>query len=400
MKARAFIEADDDVTSRASLLGALGRAMLPASIDEASAYFRNGLEQMDAIGSGDGQFTNELLVFTSKVRGGELEERDFHTLTNICELNLAGDAEKFPWGVFGHALSKAAGLRVLAKLSRWDDRSTISLSNTLLPCLTALVEDGKMEPMDALALNRVARPIEYFFASTAEFAQAIRTRAGPDPEAMTELIQNFLDENHDTAVRGTVETLVSLGKEALGSSSNISRCIRVARGRYGKLSEIRNSISNYSGTYRTRLPKRKFIADGKNLTTPQSIVNITDPVDKKSLERAIDEFNGLQNGIHLKSGFFSALRKKVPFENRAKYVQNLSELENFFFYWKLAELQECKNSWKLSSPALDSVYRSLGSTLVQLHIYELVDDEMGQISAPYLNKIAGLADVSVADLVT
>ena len=43
--------------------------MLPASIDEASTYFRAGLEQMDAIGSGDYQFTNELLLFASEMRG-------------------------------------------------------------------------------------------------------------------------------------------------------------------------------------------------------------------------------------------------------------------------------------------------------------------------------------------
>ena len=56
--------------------------MLPADIEEATVYFRDGLEQMDAIGSGDYQFTNELLLFASQVRGDELSERDFHTLTN------------------------------------------------------------------------------------------------------------------------------------------------------------------------------------------------------------------------------------------------------------------------------------------------------------------------------
>ena len=56
IKARALIASEDEVNYRASLLGDLGRAMLPASVDEASAYFRDGLEQMDAIGSGDNVF--------------------------------------------------------------------------------------------------------------------------------------------------------------------------------------------------------------------------------------------------------------------------------------------------------------------------------------------------------
>ena len=138
IKARALIEQENQVDYRASLFGALGRAMLPASIDEASTYFRAGLEQMDAIGSGDSQFTNELLLFASQMKGDELDEDDFHTLTNICELNMEDEPEKFPWGAYGRGISNAAGLKGLAKLSRWDDRSKIALENTLRPYLTGL----------------------------------------------------------------------------------------------------------------------------------------------------------------------------------------------------------------------------------------------------------------------
>ena len=51
--------------TRADLYADLSHAMLPASPEEASHYFREGLEQMDAIGSGDYEFTNELLLFAS-----------------------------------------------------------------------------------------------------------------------------------------------------------------------------------------------------------------------------------------------------------------------------------------------------------------------------------------------
>lgn len=145
VKARAIIEKEDDVTHRASLLAMLGRAMLPASTAEAAAYFGAGLEQMDAIGSGDYEFLNELLLFASTMKGNDLDQRDFHTLTNICELNLGGEPEKFFWGAFAKGLSKAAGPRILAKISRWDDRSKVSLESTMLPCLTALVEDEKID---------------------------------------------------------------------------------------------------------------------------------------------------------------------------------------------------------------------------------------------------------------
>ena len=106
IKARALIEKEDDVNYRASLFGTLGRAMLPASIDEASSYFRDGLEQLDAIGSGDYDFTNELLLFASEMKGDELDEHEFHTLTNICELNMGEEPRKFFWGAYGRGIPK------------------------------------------------------------------------------------------------------------------------------------------------------------------------------------------------------------------------------------------------------------------------------------------------------
>src|SRR5258708_5652272 len=126
-KAKQSIETENDVAARASLYAQLARAILPASSAESSAYFRGGLEQMDAVGSGDYQLTHELLWFAATLRGPELEDKVGHTLTNICELNMPDEAEKFGWSAFGSALSKALGYRGLAKLGRWDDRSKVSL---------------------------------------------------------------------------------------------------------------------------------------------------------------------------------------------------------------------------------------------------------------------------------
>ena len=118
----------------------------------------------------DYEFTNGLFQFASTIQGAEIKEQAFHTLTNILELNMGDEPERLSWGLFGRALSRTAGLRGLAKLSRWDDRSRISLAKTLLPYLTALVEDGKIDTKDALALNRLAAPVEYHECGTKEFA--------------------------------------------------------------------------------------------------------------------------------------------------------------------------------------------------------------------------------------
>ncbi len=397
-KASKLIEAEDEVTYRASHFGALARALLPASIEDASVYFRKGLEQMDAIGSGDYAFINELLLFASEMKGAELDERDFHTLSNICELNMSGEPEKFFWGAYGRGLSKAAGLRGLAKLSRWDDRSKISLKYTLLPYLTALVADGKIEPKDALALNRLAHPVEYFYAGTKEFAQAIRVQAGPDPEVITELIQQFIDDNPDVATVSAVEDLSALAEEALGPKSDVVRYLSDARRRYTKARDSRDEHSNYSSNLLdARMRKRADDNARKNRAKLDSIAANTDPTDKTSLVQAIEDFNSLKNTYELKENFFAALRKKVHFGQRAQYVRDISELENFFFYWKLAELQVCKKSWAGSSVALDELYRNQALPLIQLHADDLVHDD--RLSGSAIKEISELTGVHVAELV-
>jgi hypothetical protein len=397
IKARALIERENEVNYRASLFGALGRAMLPASIDEASAYFREGLEQMDAIGSGDYHFTNEILLFASQMKGDELDERDFHTLTNICELNMGEEPEKFFWGAYGRGLSKAAGPRGLTKLSRWDDRSKIALNHTLLPYLTGLLEDGKIDAKDALALNRLADPVEYYFAGTKEFAQSLRQQAGPNPLIIAELIAQFQEDNPDMAMDDTVETLGSLAQEALGPASEVSKHLAAARARYTKVRNAYNERNNYRSDPDPRTRKVKDVRDRNHREALKEIATAADPTDEASLTMAIDQFNALGNMYDLKGGFFADLRKKVPYDGRAKYIRNIAALENLFFYWKLAELKEARDAWESSSAALADIYTRLAYPLVGAHVDDLVGD--GRLSGSNIKKISDLTGVAIPDLI-
>ncbi|MGE4157689.1 MAG: transcriptional regulator [Planctomycetota bacterium] len=397
IKVRALIEREDEVGYRASLFGALGRAMLPASICEASKYFRYGLEQMDAIGSGDYQFTNELLLFASQMKGSELDEHDFHTLSNICELNIGEEPEKFFWGAYGHGLSRVAGPRGLAKLSRWDDRSKIALNVTLLPYLIGLLRDNKIDAKVALALNRLANPVEHYFSSSKEFAQALRQQAGPDPVVIEELIDQFQDNNPDVAMDDTFETLGNLAHEALGPSSEVARHLVAARACYAKVRDMRNDRNNHASF--PNLKNRKVMDERgkKNRKDLKHIVVKTDPIDESSLIKAIDEFNALGNMCDLKGDFFVNLRGKVPYRFRSKYIHNIATLDNLFFYWKLVELKDAKKAWNRSSVALTDIYADLADILINAHSHDLVVD--GRLSGSNIKEISDLTGVPIPDLI-
>lgn len=395
--ARSAINSENDVVQRASHFSSLARALLPVCLEEASAYFREGLDQMDAIGSGDYQFTNELLLFASSIKGGEIEERDFHTLSNICELNMGDEPEKFYWGAYGRGLSKAAGVRGLAKLSRWDDRGRISLGNTLLPYLTALVEDGKLSPKDAISLNYLANPVEYFYAGTAEFAKAIGESDRADEKAINSLISQFLDDNPDIPSKSTLTVLAELSQKYLGGNPELTDYLFRAQEHYGNIRDVLNDNRNHRPFSDKGVKSRIALANREGRRMLVKVIAATDPVVSISISKAITDLASLQNGFDFKEDLFSALRSKLPFNSRSKYIKLISELDNLPFYWKLSELKTCKELWSGSSVSLRQSLKEIGRPLVRLHSQDLISH--GSLSGSSLKDISELSDVPMHDLV-
>ena len=388
--AKSLIETEYNIDTRASFYAQLARAILPASREEAAAYFKVGLEQMDAIGSGDYQFANELLLFAACLKGDELPEQDFHTLTNICELNMPFEEEKFPWFAFARGLSRTSGCKSLAKLARWDDRSKVSLDYTLLPCLTALINDNKIAPEEALALQRLSNPVELWTCNTETLAKAMAEKKYPNKrELVTELIKQFENNNPGIPMDSTVETLASIAEDALGKESETSAYLSAAHKHFRRMREQRNDHLNYHGTGDPVSPRRKAVIERQNRTRLRKLAENTNPTDAISMGHAIDALNEIQYIYDLKKVFFEELRNKVPFSGRPQYVQVLSNLENLHFYTKLDELKKCKNEWQTTSAGLASTLEALGIPLLQLHEEDFVS--YNQLSG-YL--IKELSDVS------
>lgn len=392
IKAKTLIEREDEVGSRASLFAQLSRAILPASFDETAAYFRAGLEQMDAIGSGDYQFTNELLLFAAELKGDELEEADFHTLSNICELNMPSEEEKFPWLAFARGLSRTSGLRTLAKLGRWDDREKISLNYTLLPYLTALIEQDKIDPVIALALLRVSDPAELYVCGTEQLAEVIEKKRYPNSkELVTELILQFEQNHPGVFMPGTLATLGEIAKRELGKDAEQSAYLSVAAPKFEKLRDENNDHRNYHGAPDPRLAEKANDTQEENRQTLKRIEDETDPSNDASMMRAIDALNGMQHIYDLKGVFFDSLRAKLRFSDRSKYVQIIARLETLDIYTKLRELKACKKQWSSSSASIEDVFREIGVSLIQINADDFVSHDY--LSGSNLKEVAALSGI-------
>jgi hypothetical protein len=397
VKSKLKIEKEDDVNSRASLYGALARAIAPASRDEAVAYFKIGLEQMDAIGSGDYRFTNDLLLFAAECRGKELTEKDFHTLTNICELNMPYEESKFPWIAFGKAFSKVAGYRCLPKLSRWDDRSKISVHYTLLPYLVPLIADDKIDADLALPLLRLSDTAEWWDCNSAHLAEILHSKPVKNEKLLLrELIKQFFENNPGIPYDGTVKTLANLAKEVLGASSSHHLFLSSGFKRFGQVRHEGNENRNYRGESVRNSSNNNGHEESEESVKARILAAKTLPIDVGAMTSAVEQFNKLRFAHAFRDKFFSTLRSKVTFADRALYIDVIANLPNENLYQKITELGNCRKMWAKSSVSLDDKFERLALPLLRKHLEEFVHDDY--LSGSLLNDLSQLCSVSVSVL--
>ena len=399
-RARSLIKLGDDVRYRAYLYADLARAMLPASVEEATEYFVTGLKEMEAVGSENTYgFINELLLFAASLEGEELDEKDFHKLTSICELNIAEEPEEFPWIAFGEGLSRIAGCRGLAKLSRWSD-SKAPLGCTLLPYLTALVNDGKIDPKDALALNRLAVPEEFISCGSQALAAAVEnSRSDDKKELVSEAITQLMGNHHGFPLCEAAKGLVAIAGRVLGNQSETAAYLKRARplleqGRRTLVLDDMLGPPNERDAHSAAERAKTTRGGDKKIA---EIAARADAMDMESFERAIDDFMKIERRRNLRKTFFEEIRKKVPYEKRTDYVRMLAGHGTLNFHGKLDELGRCRNDWRNSSASLTNVYKEIGTRTLLRHAEDIVaSDQLPLYELGRFSEIFGVSILALA----
>jgi hypothetical protein len=373
--AKSSIEKKDDVPYRASMFAQLAKAILPASAEDARSYFQSGLDQMDAIGSGDNEFTDELLGFASSLKGEELEPEDFHTLTNLCELNLYDKGERFAWGDFGRGLARSSGGRSLAKLCRWHDRGSASLNYSLLPYLYSLLDQEKMDPAIVLGLLRLSDPMELWACGTSHFAKLIEKKGYSNgKELIVELIRQFEANNPGFAIPATVEVLGEVSSRMLGADSETARRLTAAASHFDKVrTEDNDRINSHNKTDPEAVERVKTDAK-RNDDLQDKILADVNPGDEASLSTALDSAVAC-GSFDAKRQLLAKARAKVDFSARAKYVEVVANLSNVELFAKIDELQQCKLAWQNSSASLNSTLNKIAKNVLQIHAGDFISHQ-------------------------
>lgn len=392
------IQLENDVTTRAAYYADIARSLLLVSKEEAVEYFKKGLLSVDAIGSGDYRYVNELLIFAASLHGKELEPSEYHSLNNVCELNMNEEPHKFYWEPYSAAFSKVAGIRGLAQLSRWDDRQKISLSYTLLPSLISLVRDKKLSPKDAIALNYLSSPAEYRTAGTTEFIDALSS-VEITAQEIKELVHQFTLNNSGVPMSSTVKALGQLSEKILGKEAPETLELNKSFPAYRELIDKSNRHSNLNSSlesdkFRVQQEKKK---KGNEKLLLKKIDSIK-PANKESFKSSLKILNHSEYSYDLKDIYFSSLRQKLPYKNRKDYVENLASIEDgeFHWYWILEELNKCHEVWGSSSISLKESFKKAGLALLHQHSVNLIGSDY--LSRSDLDRISQFSGIAISDL--
>ena len=392
IKASAATEKEQDVTDRAAHFARLGQAIALASPAEADAYFRMGLEQMDAIGSGDHRFVEGLMHFAGALTGEGLGQRESHTLSNICELNL-GEEQKFGWGSYGAAMSRVSGVAGLARLARWQDRGRISLDYTLLPYVRALLEDDKLDAELALTLLRLSNPAELYVCGTTQLVATLESKPSARvPAVATELVAQYLQNNPGSLGSETPRALARFAGAVLGQDTWQRQYLDAAADRIDVKRDDHNTRVNWRAPGADAAPRTWEYEQTEAKAHVLHLAAATDPLEEVAVGRVLDAARTQHRNMRFSGDVLDALRARVAFKQWPGYLALIARLEMLDLYEKERELRTCKEQWIGSSLAVADALKACAPVIARVNAREYISsDYLSGTHVRALEDICGLA---------
>lgn len=396
IKASVATEKEHDVTDRAAHFARLGQAIAMASPVEAVVYFRKGLEQMDAIGSGDYRFVEGLMHFAGALTGEGLGQRESHTLSNICELNF-GEEQKFHWGSYGAAMSRVSGVAGLARLARWQDRGRISLDYTLLPYVRALLEDDKLDAELALTLLRLSNPAELYVCGTTQLVATLESKPSARvPAVATELVAQYLQNNPGSLGSETPRALARLAGAVLGQDAWQRQYLDAAADRIDIKRDDHNTRANWRAPGTDAAPRTWEDEQAAAKTHLLQLAADTDPLDEVAVGRVLDAARTHHRNMRFTSDVLDTLRAKVAFKQWPDYLALIARLEMLDLYEKERELRTCKEKWGGSSLAVADALKACAPVIARVNAREYISFDY--LSGSHVRALEEICDLARRDV--
>ncbi|MGH1429373.1 MAG: hypothetical protein ACRBEE_15665 [Arenicella sp.] len=385
-------QTDTDIDTRANFFGSIALILNQIDTKESVQHFRKGLVQLDSLGSGDYEYISELLNLIGTIDTDEMEPDTFHTLSNLVEINIAYEPEKFGWYSFSNAFSNIAGLPMLAKLARWHDRKTVCLGITLLPYLVSLLERKKISPEIAIALNYLDDPYELHVCNSIHFINQIAKDFGERSKPLVDsALQQYLISNPTLSNYRSLKEIIEeqkehIAKPVLDHLSNATKKLTII----GQASHKRQETKNQQSFVRAVDKNIDTVVDVKKLSKK------TAPLKVDEIHKSIEVIDKLQGRRKDTTLFFSHLRARVQYADRYQYLDTLASLNCIGVYQKLDELDNCLKLWASSSSSLSEDRKKLLIPILELNLEDMFS--WNRVYRSNFEKISSITSVPIDQL--
>ncbi|BAM89476.1 AAA ATPase [Bradyrhizobium oligotrophicum S58] len=383
---------EDEVQQRAGLFARLARALLPANKVEAGFLFKRGLTQLDAIGSGDHDFMNELLGFAASVQDGPINPAAALRLAKICELNNY-DSHKFPWPLAGKAFSRIWGTKYLAQIARWHDRDKVDLELTLPAALSFLLRDRVLPPADCVLLLGLTEPVGMWDWGWRDLFDSLLTTT-TDVALFNEVL-NQLEHAFPTGSYGRYLREI---REVLQKHPEVSSALSP---RLNMLEAEEKARRQVDRTSRSTPLDAEHVAESvrrqqKGQAEIEAAIAATDPLDVAALEALVETLEKQERALDAKVVAFKALWPRIAYADREKHIEAIALARNLELFSKNELLKVTKEAWQADSPSALASIDSLAKRLVSAHAEQLMSADWGFNWE--LSKLAELTRASRTDL--
>lgn len=386
-----IIELEDEVQNRADLFARLARALLPANRTEANFLFKRGLTELDAIGSGDFDFMNELLSFAASVREPVAPAAALR-LSKICELNNY-DSDKFPWIQAAKAFSRVWGTKYLAQIARWRDRGKVDFDLTLPAAISFLWRDKAISPVNGILLLGLVEPVRMWDWGWPALFESLAT-VTDDVAVFEEMLDQFERAFPTGSYDGQLPEIRALLEKNPAKFSLLSS--RLDRLESTEKARRRRDRDSRSSSRPITEPTETFRQEENAQAEIDAAITATDPLDPASLEALMEKIGEHDRALNAKIAAFQALWPRIAYSNRDKHIEAIALVRNLGLFEKNEILKGTKEAWQADSPSALAAVNSLAKRLVGAHADELISAEWGFTWE--LNKLAELTRASRTDL--
>ena len=385
---------DDYIEQRGESYVDLASSLVPMSIQEAQVYYRQGLSQLDQMGSDDYDLIDSALYFAAEQQGGYVKPELSHRLMNLCQTVFQDEPKKFGWTLFGRAAASSVGLPAVYKLIRWYDQDVVDYSSGLPQLVCYLARAGGLDPRRAAVLLTICEDYGWHDWGGSDGLRDVLASARPvDRQAIFSLVAENLDSKHSFGGSETVWNDLLAAMDAFVEVSDLKlkdhiRELRDSSVRQCEREKPTGESDELSDNQFQQSIENKKDDEARNRELAEILASC-DPTSASSLDKAMQEVEANQlMRFGIRNGLFDKLRQTCPYGSRADFIEALCESSELEFDRTLDQVIKCVEAWGDSSThvrtnvleTIKKLFAFKGSELFN-HRYSGVSRQIHRLSA-------------------